>query len=90
MDFDYLESMRNVIDRFRLRPAAVVSDFRILSCSENRISCESKFGSAPLGFWDEGFEKSENVFIAQKTTLFQRALLFQPCFPSGLACSKGP
>lgn len=85
-DWDYLESIRNIIDGFQ--PSAVVSDFRVLDRSENRILCESKFGSAPHGFWNDGFERFGNVFIAEKTTLFRRALRFQPCFPSGLACSR--
>lgn len=85
-DLDYLESMRNVIDGFQ--PAAVVSDFRIFDRLENRFLCESKFGSAPPGFWDDGFERFENVLIGEKPTLFEKALRFQPCFPSGLACSR--
>jgi hypothetical protein len=85
-DLDYLESMGNLIERFQ--PGAVVSDFRVFDRSENRISSESKFRSAPPGFWEEGFDRFENVSMAQKPRLFEKAFRFQPCFPSGMACSR--
>jgi len=86
-DSNYIESIKTIASTQNAE--CIVSNFRSMDIDNGVLLYNSKFSYAPDGFWEEGVEKEGGIYYTKsRGGFFLKALVFQPCFPSGLSCSR--